>query len=585
MRKYLFLVLSFLLIAGSADAASVGEKRTFNIDPSYDVIDRKEVYGVLQKIGSRAYYYIDDNWWETLNYTEQANVKSALTSLSEEFDNNIYPKVTEEFGYEPKPGIDGDNKTTILLHPMKDSYAGYYNSGNQYTKIQNPKSNEREMIYLGSDFLSDSRVKSFLAHEFLHLITFNQKEKIHNIAEEVWLNEARADYIPTFLGYDDNYQRSNLKNRVDLFYNNPNDSLTEWQGKNHDYGVANLFIQYLVDHYGVAILSDSLKLDSVGIESINLALEQNGFDVVFSEIFTDWTIASLVNNCSLGEKYCYKNPRLTDFRINSVLNFLPLNGESVLAVSQNAKNWETNWIKVVGGSGTIQIDFIGNPSNKFEVPYVILDKSGNYLIKSFHLDNDQKGQIVIDGFGSSVNSLIMIPSIQTKMSGFSNNEESIPFFWQASVIKQAPIAEDHADQEPREEPEEETDQLTKEQLMSQIEQLQALVRQLVAQLAALTSATDQPKTTNSSACPAISVNLSFGEKNDSVVCLQEFLKSRGPDIYPEGLVTGYFGNLTKSAVIRFQEKYANDILAPFGLIAGNGFVGPKTREKINQLLK
>jgi peptidoglycan hydrolase-like protein with peptidoglycan-binding domain len=59
---------------------------------------------------------------------------------------------------------------------------------------------------------------------------------------------------------------------------------------------------------------------------------------------------------------------------------------------------------------------------------------------------------------------------------------------------------------------------------------------------------------------------------------------QGSDIYPEGLLTGNFGNLTKSAVARFQEKYKNEVLLPLGLSEGTGFAGVLTRQKINQLL-
>ena len=78
-------------------------------------------------------------------------------------------------------------------------------------------------------------------------------------------------------------------------------------------------------------------------------------------------------------------------------------------------------------------------------------------------------------------------------------------------------------------------------------------------------------------------NLTAGDSGEDIKSLQELLLKEG--LYPEGLITGFFGNLTKQAVIRFQEKYADEILVPNGLTNGTGLVGPSTRVKINQLLK
>ncbi len=80
-------------------------------------------------------------------------------------------------------------------------------------------------------------------------------------------------------------------------------------------------------------------------------------------------------------------------------------------------------------------------------------------------------------------------------------------------------------------------------------------------------------------CPSISRSLYRGLTDaitgGEVSELQKFLKS-DPTIYPEGLVTGYFGPLTERAVQRFQA--ANGIIA-YGTPAttGYGVVGPKTR--------
>ena len=73
--------------------------------------------------------------------------------------------------------------------------------------------------------------------------------------------------------------------------------------------------------------------------------------------------------------------------------------------------------------------------------------------------------------------------------------------------------------------------------------------------------------------------LRLGDFGEGVRQLQIFLKAQGTEIYPEGLITGYFGLATQRAVQRFQVKYG---LAKAG-DPGYGYVGPATRAKINAL--
>src|SRR5438477_12498789 len=103
------------------------------------------------------------------------------------------------------------------------------------------------MLYMPIMQIDSPQLKVFLAHEFVHLIVFNQKDRLQGVSEEVWLSEARSDYASTILGYDNTYEGSNLQRRVSDFLGQPNNSLTEWQGTKYDYAVETLFIHYLAD--------------------------------------------------------------------------------------------------------------------------------------------------------------------------------------------------------------------------------------------------------------------------------------------------------------------------------------------------
>ncbi len=565
-KKILFLTITvaFLSLPLFIEAQDISDQQVFNIESSYDLSQRTELTATLIHLSPTLYWYIDTKFWGGLNSEQQAEIDRSLTSLSGEFETNIYPKLTRTFGSEWSPGIDKDTRITVLIHQMNKGTGGYGDTADEYPKIQIPESNEREMIYLNADYLNADYAKSLLAHEFIHLITFNQKNKKYGVIDDIWLNEARAEYAPTLLGYDQNYEGSNLQRRVKDFLDKPSDSLTEWRETPTDYGVVNLFTQYLVDHYGIQILTDSLETKEIGIASINSVLSRLGFKDNFAQIFTNWTVTVLINNCQVSDKYCYFNQNLKNFRITPLVNYLPFVGESTLSVINTTKDWSGNWHKFIGGRGTLTVDFQGSGGAIFKVPYVISTAGGDSTVNALSLDRAQNGDIIMNDFGSETIALTIIPIAQNKSSGFSSLEPSRTFSWTASTQGEKEININIPSLTPLSKP---ISQMSRAELLARITEIQQVIVQLQALLLQLGGTVS---------CQSIDQDLFFGLKSNSqVMCLQEFLKNQGAAIYPEGIVNGNFFNATLQAVIRFQQKYG---------IQGTGFVGSITRAKINSLL-
>jgi len=128
-------------------------------------------------------------------------------------------------------------------------------------------------------------------------------------------------------------------------------------------------------------------------------------------------------------------------------------------------------------------------------------------------------------------------------------------------------------------------------------ELQAQINALMAQLAVL-----QGQLTDMGGTPTVpggsvtgctittfTRNLKVGDTGADVKCLQIILNSDSDTATASGAgsagqETSYFGTKTKAGVVKFQTKYASEILAVYGLTTGTGYVGSTTRAKLDTML-
>ena len=94
----------------------------------------------------------------------------------------------------------------------------------------------------------------------------------------------------------------------------------------------------------------------------------------------------------------------------------------------------------------------------------------------------------------------------------------------------------------------------------------------MAKLNSLTGDDSATKPKTEKTAIAFNRNLKLGLSGDDVKALQTKLKELGYYTYPE--ITGYFGKITKEAVMAYQKT--------MGITPVSGLFGPLTREKLGQ---
>ncbi len=137
-------------------------------------------------------------------------------------------------------------------------------------------------------------------------------------------------------------------------------------------------------------------------------------------------------------------------------------------------------------------------------------------------------------------------------------------------------------------------------LGQEVESLEQMLADLQAEIAGLNGEEaveeedeEEEETTAIEGVPAdfsFTENLSQGATGSAVKYLQIVLNSdedtrvAASGAGSPGNETEYFGPATNAAVIKFQNKYASEVLEPVGLTEGTGYVGAQTRAKLNEVL-
>lgn len=324
------------------------ERLTVNLEQSYDLNHRASAVAQRVAIGQYSYFYIDRDYYASLAAGSKLQLDAAIDRASRTFDSVTYPRMTGFLGDVFNPGIDNDPRVFIVLIPMPAGVGGYFNEEDEFSKSVQAQSNEHEMIFVNIAHIQESRAAAFIAHEFQHMITFNQKNRRIGQTEAVWLNELRSEFVPTFLGFDGDFASSNVRERALNFLASPSDSLVDWHNVPGDYGTVALLGQYMNDRFGPSFFSDMMASASAGIASIQDALALARAGETFEELYLDWTITNALNDSRYADgRYAYKNPAL-NLRITPTVILNQFSADSPPADVQltNLEPYAPYWLRI-----------------------------------------------------------------------------------------------------------------------------------------------------------------------------------------------------------------------------------------------
>ena len=254
----------------------------------YQVGDREEFHVLelsgpsVRTIGASVRHIMDHAYFFVQDGTSVS--PGTIEAIGSDFETIVYPTVRARFGSEWTPGVDSDPRISIL-HASIDA-GGYFSGGDEFPATVATRSNEREVLYLDSGILGSAGVgyNGLIAHEFQHMVHWHADD-----SEDSWANEGLSQVAAEEVGGGHDW--------LGLFLGEPDTPLTFWppyESAAIHYAAAELFMSYLLDHYGGRErASELLAKDADSIRGVQAYLD--GFGAKFNDVFADWVVANYLD--------------------------------------------------------------------------------------------------------------------------------------------------------------------------------------------------------------------------------------------------------------------------------------------------
>jgi len=324
----------------------VGDQEAFWVGES-DTLRHFQVTATLRYVGPHSYWWVEDGY--SVSDTD-------IAASAGVFENAIYPTNRAFFGSEWSPGVDNDSRVHIFIGNVP-GVGGYFYSINEYSRLINPYSNEKEMFFINVNAAGpgSSRLDSILAHEYQHMIHW-----YNDANEETWVNEGLSELAMALNGYDTGGTER-------AFAQTPDTQLNAWadtpDASIPHYGGSFLFMSYFLERFGEDMMRQAVADPANGADGFDAVLAAEGQPYRFEDIFADWVVANYLDDPTLDEgRWGYGDLSLDAIALDAQHASYPVQRQS--SVSQYAADYvaleDLGDNLTIEFTGTTQVKVVAN---------------------------------------------------------------------------------------------------------------------------------------------------------------------------------------------------------------------------------
>jgi hypothetical protein len=252
--------------------------------------------------------------------TIKGNAKAVTiaTQMGQAFDSSIYARATSVFGHEwggvpaDNGGIDGDTKIFVFIQDQTANCGGYFSSADEYSDASvqpTRRSNEKEIVNIvlsGSQMDQSLIPLDTLAHEFQHMIDFNEHYRTGGSYQWPIINEGFSQTCETLCGYGPEITR------LAYLQSKPAVSYTAWHFTALPYDVIYAYsagyalMEYAVRRFGSSFTNAVYRNVTVGVAGVEAALSGVGYTSGYRGLVLDMLTAHYLDR----DRYSYPSAGL-----------------------------------------------------------------------------------------------------------------------------------------------------------------------------------------------------------------------------------------------------------------------------------